>query len=139
MRVTESVSIRRTPAEVFAFASDFVNLPLWDWSIAGVSRTAGPIGVGTRFAVKLRGGLTLDYQVLTWSPPERMVIRAATPTLTSEDTLEVASAPDGARFSYTAELRLAGLRRFSEPFFKPLFHLQGRVILRKLARLLEAA
>ena len=59
----------------------------------------GVPGRGAAFDVALRvpfGAMTLRYQVITWEPPRRLVVRAETSTLISLDEIVVEPAPNGA-------------------------------------------
>jgi carbon monoxide dehydrogenase subunit G len=50
MEFTNTVTIEREPAEVFAFLSDFENLPRWNYALDRTQRLdAGPIGVGAQY------------------------------------------------------------------------------------------
>ncbi len=50
MQFSNTVTIHRSPAHVFAFLSDFENLPLWNYAISQTRRSGtGPVGLGTRY------------------------------------------------------------------------------------------
>jgi hypothetical protein len=50
MEFTRTVTIRRGPADVFAFLSDFENLPRWNYALDRTQRVdTGPVGVGARY------------------------------------------------------------------------------------------
>ena len=50
MKFTNTITINRRPAEVFAFLAHFENLPLWNYAISETRKiTGGPVGVGSRY------------------------------------------------------------------------------------------
>ncbi|MGW0365709.1 SRPBCC family protein [Streptomyces sp. NPDC002990] len=55
--IKESIDISRTPAEVYAYATDPLRLPQWQESaVAAVPLDDGPLAVGSRIAVTRRIG-----------------------------------------------------------------------------------
>jgi uncharacterized protein YndB with AHSA1/START domain len=45
-----TVTIRRTVEDVFAFLADFENIPTWNYAIVETRKTSpGPVGVGTTY------------------------------------------------------------------------------------------
>lgn len=73
--------IRRSPAEVSAYAGDPSNAPTWYANIHSVDwRTEPPVGVGSRmdFVAQFLGRrLAYTYEVVEWVPGERLVMRTA--------------------------------------------------------------
>ena len=50
IRFENSISIERPVAEVFAFLSDFENIPKWNYYVLEVRKISdGPVGVGTKY------------------------------------------------------------------------------------------
>jgi uncharacterized protein YndB with AHSA1/START domain len=50
MKFTNTVTIARTPADVFGYLAHFENIPQWNYPIAETRKvTAGQIGVGTSY------------------------------------------------------------------------------------------
>jgi uncharacterized membrane protein len=79
--VMSDVVIDRPRAEVAAFAADPENAPLWYANIKSVSwESEPPLGIGTRvaFVAEFLGKrLAYTYEVVEYSPGERLVMRAA--------------------------------------------------------------
>lgn len=47
MRFRSTITIKRSPAEVFAYLADFENVPTWNYAIVETRKvTEGPVGVG---------------------------------------------------------------------------------------------
>ncbi len=50
MRFTNTITIDRPPAEVFAFLAQFENVPRWNYAISETRKISrGPVGVGSRY------------------------------------------------------------------------------------------
>jgi AcrR family transcriptional regulator len=107
------------PETAFAFMADLRNFALWDPGVRDVRMDAGEApGPGAAFDVAVRvplGTMTLRYEVITWEPPGRLVVRAETSSLTSLDEILVEPTPDGAMVTYDAVLRSRGVLRFANP------------------------
>ena len=55
-----SIEIDRSPAEVFSFLGDIERMPEWQQGVVAVSTsTAGPVRVGTEFALTMKKGREL--------------------------------------------------------------------------------
>jgi len=79
--VMVETTIRRSPAEVSAYAGDPSNAPTWYANIRSVEwRTEPPVRVGSRmdFVAQFLGRrLAYTYEVAEWVPGERLVMRTA--------------------------------------------------------------
>lgn len=79
--VLVETTIRRSPAEVSAYAGDPSNAPSWYANIRSVEwRTEPPVRVGSRmdFVAQFLGRrLAYTYEVVEWVPGERLVMRTA--------------------------------------------------------------
>lgn len=78
MRLEESAVIERPVPEVFAFAADPKNDPLWASVVAEARQTSeGPLGVGTTFAQVLRllgRRIEITFEVTEYEPNRRLQI-----------------------------------------------------------------
>ena len=74
---SNEVTVRRTPAEVFSFLSDFTQLPRWNYAITSTRQvTPGPVGLGSSFR-QLRSVPTTSeesFEVTVWEPDRRLAI-----------------------------------------------------------------
>jgi carbon monoxide dehydrogenase subunit G len=110
MQFSNTVTIRRSAAEVFAFLSDFENPPLWNYDYAiGQTRRSGtgPVGVGTRYTqirtVPRRAVET--FEVTDHEPEQLVAIRGTLGPFraTSSYRLETAGAATVLTSSMTLE------------------------------------
>ena len=108
--------------------ADLRNFVRWDPGVRNVQMVAGEVpGLGAVFDVAVRvpfGAMTLRYEVTTWEPPRRLVVRAETSTLISLDEILVEPGPNGATVIYDADLQLQSGLRFANPALGAVF---GRV------------
>jgi uncharacterized protein YndB with AHSA1/START domain len=102
-----------SPAEVFDYLADFSSTAEWDPGVSEAWRLTGePLRVGARFHVVasfLGRGVTLEYRTVEIDPPRRVVLRAETGTVVSEDTITVRGLPgSGTEVTCDARLRTPG-------------------------------
>lgn len=128
----------RLSPEVFDFFADMTNAQSWDPSISSAVRLdEGPVREGSSFRVTLGflgRDLVLDYHVVVFESPSRVVLRAETGLFVSEDTVKVTDLGDGrTRVEYEAILRGKGVTAVLDPLFKLAinhFGKQAGVVLR---------
>ena len=110
-------------AEVFRYLAEFENAAEWDPGIAEATRlTDGPVRLGTEFDIValFRGKRQrFRYRVTELDDGRRIVLAGDGEKATSVDTIVVEPAEAGSRITYTAEIKLKGLRRIAEPLLKP--------------------
>jgi hypothetical protein len=123
----------------FAFISDFRNAVRWDPRTYAVEKiTPGPIGVGTTFlltggmlpktgaladllpSIFLRG-MPLAYEVVSYEPPTKLVLKGQTAAFSYEDRIEFAAEGKGTSVKYSARLDFRGVLGVGEPFLRLLF------------------
>jgi len=109
----------KSPEEAFAFLADMTNAVQWDPSIVAVVRhDDGDLGVGSSFEVTL-GFLatkkTLVYAVTEYEPPTRVVLRAETSLLLSEDAISITPHDEGSEITYRANLAGKGVLGIVDP------------------------
>jgi uncharacterized protein YndB with AHSA1/START domain len=140
MKFANTVTIARSPAEVFAFLAQFENIPRWNYAITETRKlSTGPVGVGSRYVqsrtVPTRG--EESFEVTEYSPDR---------TLSIEGTI----GPFGARLTYVLEpvgtatlltnsvdLEPSGLFRLAAPLAVPRVKTAVADNLGVLKRLLE--
>jgi carbon monoxide dehydrogenase subunit G len=137
----ETLEVARPLDEVFAFVGDFANTKDWDPGVSDSQKvTDGPVGVGTRYAVDVVFGsrtLPMTYEVTTWDPPNRVVLRGEGSTVTAVDDIRFEAIERGTRVRYSADLRLKGLLKLAEPFMKGRFDKTGKNAIAGMRRSLE--
>jgi hypothetical protein len=114
-----SIPSTRPPADLFAYMARFSNAREWDPSVSGAEELSpGPPALGSTYRLRVRslGGsvVVLDYRIIEFAAPHRVVLHAQNHLLSSTDVIEVESGPgEGSTLAYTATLTLRG---FLSPF-----------------------
>jgi dehydrogenase/reductase SDR family member 12 len=120
---------RRSAEETFDYLADFANAAEWD---PGTESAAGPadgvIGPGAVFELQVRVGrrtLPLEYRIVAYDRPRRVVLLAETDTVRSQDTVTVVPTADGGSVvTYDVDLRLQGRLTAARPLLGVLI---GRI------------
>jgi hypothetical protein len=77
MRFENTITIRRPPAEVFAYLADFENVPTWNYAIVETKKLSqGPVGVGTKYRQvrKLPRPSEESFEVTGYEPEARLSV-----------------------------------------------------------------
>jgi hypothetical protein len=112
-----------TPLDTtFAYLSRFSSAQEWDPSVLSAHMvTPEPVGLGSRFrltAVFLGAKVPLEYEIVDYDPPRRVVLTAENRSVRSTDTISFDSAATGgAVVTYDAVLLLKGVARLADPLF----------------------
>jgi uncharacterized membrane protein len=70
-----TIVIERPVEEVFAFVSEFENIPKWNYYVVEVEKTSqGPLGVGTTYH-QTRKTDEQDFGVIEYEPGETVVVK----------------------------------------------------------------
>jgi hypothetical protein len=79
MQFTNSLIIERPVHEVFAFISDFENMPKWNYFVVEVRKTSpGQIGSGTTFHQRRKAD-EQDYTITEYEPDRKVTVTTALP------------------------------------------------------------
>lgn len=117
--VTESVSIARSPDDVFDFFTDGRNRPRWDTTVIFEKLTSPePVGVGSTIHTRMRmlGRETdFDWRVREFDRPRRMAIISTAGMFPTGLLLDFSPVGEGCRAIATIEGRPAGMLRMVEP------------------------
>lgn len=74
------IVIDRPVEEVFAFVSEFENIPKWNYYVLEVTKTSeGPLGVGTTYH-QTRKTDEQDFGVIEYEPGETVVVKTLPPS-----------------------------------------------------------
>ena len=96
-RYRGTVISTRTAEDTFDYLADFANAAEWDPGTAGATRLdAGDIGLGSTFRLEVRIGsrtTPLDYRIVAFDRPNRVVLLGESDTIRSEDTVTVVPGP----------------------------------------------
>lgn len=130
--MTRYLATIQTPIDVQAVFDDlcrFDRAERWDPGVAEATMlTAEPVGVGTRFRVVARfagRSVPLEYEVLEYERPERIVLQAETRTFRSTDTITFTTNGAGTLVVYSAVLDAVGIARLAEPLLALVFRRIG--------------
>ncbi len=112
-RYRGTVLSQRSAEETFDYLAEFSNAAQWDPGVAGAERLDdGPVGLGSGFRLQVRIGprtVPLDYRIVEFERPNRVVLLGENGTIRSEDTVTVVAGSDGgAVLTYSADLTLLG-------------------------------
>ncbi len=136
---TASVETRRSPAETFAYLSDFSTTQEWDPGVVEAQRLGdAPIGEGTEFRLVadfLGRKAALTYRIVEFDPGKAVTLRGENTTVVSLDRIRFEPSDGGTRVTYDADLALKGPLRIADPLLALAF---GRVGDRALEGLREA-
>ena len=97
--VEDTIFINRKPQEVFDFASNPANAPLWQGSAVSAEWTSeGPVGVGAtqRSVVRFLGReieSTVEY--IAWDPPKGYTVKVISGPVLFEGTTRYEAKGDG--------------------------------------------
>jgi carbon monoxide dehydrogenase subunit G len=127
-RYVDTVNSPWLPEAAFAYMADARNFAEWDPGVRSSTLVRGEEpGLGARFEVVVKAGprtMTLTYEIVEWEPPRRLVLRAETGAIRSNDTVLISATDGGTAVTYDAELELRGALRL----FNPLLGLSFRKI-----------
>jgi hypothetical protein len=128
-RYVATVRPRRPTEEAFDYLADFSSVEEGDETAVGARMLGGEPGLGTEFRVVVSFAgreLPFVYRTTTFERPERLVFRAESSTVVSEDTITFRPAPDGgSEVTYDADLRPKGLLKLADPILALMFKRLG--------------
>ena len=111
MKFTQSVTIDRTPEDVFAYLADLENLPQWNYAIQRTHKvTPGPVSVGTRYQ-QIRTVPSLQeesLEVVEFDAGRRLAVRGTLNHLPARLDYDVTTARDVTVVTNTVELAVRG-------------------------------
>jgi len=122
MKLQRSVETTASPAEVFAYLSDFTTTTEWDPGTVATVRVSGDGGLGTTYRNTSRflGRETdLTYRVVEHRPDSLFALRGENATVVAHDTMAVTPSAHGSTVTYTAEFTFRGVSRFVAPLLAP--------------------
>lgn len=139
--MTESATVARPIADVFALVADFGRLAEWDRNVVRSELIAGaPLEPGARFDVGVRFlGVTagLVYELVAVSAPTHVEYLATGSTLTSRDAVDLTPTHSGTRVDFRADVELRGYGRLLGPLIRIVSTRQATAALAGLRRALE--
>jgi hypothetical protein len=137
-RYVGRIASPRTQEETFDYMADFTSVEQWDeTAIRAVRLDHGPIGLGAKFRVTVRFAGSendFDYETVAYERPTRLVLRAESGSVVSEDEVTVAADGSGSLLTYDAKLTPKGLMKVAHPVLALLFKRLGDNAASGLAR-----
>ena len=128
-RYETTIESRLPAAEAFAYLADFANARVWDPSVSKASRVdEGALEVGSTFDLVARFAgrdVPLRYTIVSYEPPQQVVLEAHRPGFVSRDTITVEPAEHGSNVHYDAMLAFSGLGRLFDPLMQRIFNSVG--------------
>jgi uncharacterized membrane protein len=119
IQLNDSITISRSPGDVFAFLADLNNIPKWQAEVVTSKViTTGPTKVGTRFTEKVKMGpmrATANCEVTEFSPDRMMAFKAISPLINYEGRILVDPWEKGARLTLAGTVEPKGLWRLLQP------------------------
>ena len=133
-----SITVERSPDDVFAFVADPANRPKYQHNVAG-SRVVGdgPVRAGSAFEEVLKLGpwkLRTAGEVIAYEAPRRCVIAARNGMIDYRGEFAVEDAPGGTRLTISGRAELVGWRRILQPMLRAEC---GRNLRQELERIRE--
>lgn len=129
-RIREVRDTDRPLDEVFAYVADFATTAEYDPGVARAERLdEGPVGRGARYAVDavfLGRTLPMEYRIVEFEPPHRVVLEGVGSTSTARDDIRFETVGGRTRITWTLDLRLRGLNRLATPLLGPFLRRLGR-------------
>jgi uncharacterized protein YndB with AHSA1/START domain len=129
MDIQRTMTLSKTPDEVYSYLQDFTTTEEWDPGTVSTTLLDGDGGVGTRYrnVSKFLGRETeLTYVVKEADAPRRLHLRGENKTVESHDIMTlVPSSSGGTELTYRAEFAFKGAARFVAPLLAPAFKRLG--------------
>ena len=128
-RYETTIESRLPAAEAFAYMADFANARVWDPSVSKAGRVdEGALEVGSAFDLVARFAgrdVPLRYTIVSYEPPQQVVLEAHRPGFVSRDTITVEPAEHGSNVHYDAILAFSGIGRLFDPLMQWIFDRVG--------------
>jgi uncharacterized protein YndB with AHSA1/START domain len=124
---TNTVDIRRAPADVFAFLADGENNSAWRAGVLDIRHRSGQ-GAGAIYEQGVKGPfgrrVPADYEVTTYEPDRRLGFRAIAGPVRPEGSYELTPLNDGGATRVTFELHCSpgGLAKLMSPMVARTMH-----------------
>ena len=114
MEFTNTVTIHREVADVFAFLEDFENVPKWNYAIVETRKTSpGPVGMGSTYEQtrSLPKEAKEAFEVIMHVRDQKLAIRGNLGPFYGVVTYEFEQVPEGTLLINSANLEAHGLSR----------------------------
>jgi len=131
--VENAIEIEATPEAVFDYCTDVLREPEWNPKLLEVEKlTAGPIGLGTRFRIRLDGVGWSTTETIVFNRPSLCAATSTSRLLDVRLEWEVKPAGRGARLSVRTLLLPHGVLRLVQPILRRIMRQQWEHHLRRI-------
>jgi hypothetical protein len=118
MEFSNTITIERSPHDVFVFVSDLENVPRWNHAIVETRKTSdGPVRVGTIYrqvrSLPSRSEETLH--VIELEPDRRFAVQGGLGPFEGRLTYEFEEIGGSTRLTNKADLQARGIKRLAAP------------------------
>jgi len=141
VRIVESVTVRRPVGEVFAFAGDYENDPIWRSGVVEMRyETPGGLRAGarTREVMRVFGGrATTVAEIVGFERNRKTTFESRGGPVPVRGSRTFESSGGNTRITYELSLRPGGLWALLSPVLATMLRLRAARDLRKLKALLE--
>ena len=141
MHFANSVTVQRSPHEVFEYLANFENVPQWNHAIVETRKTSdGPVGVGATYRQtrSLPSPSEEAFQVTEFARDRRLAIRGDLGPFEGTLTYELESVPEGTKLLNSADLEAHGLLKVAAPLASGRVGSAVAANLQKLKEILES-
>jgi Polyketide cyclase / dehydrase and lipid transport len=115
--------IRRSPEEVFDYASDPANEPEWNIRMKGVEKlTEGPVGVGARYRMEFTQGPPAVSECVRFDRPSSSELVGGSKIIRSSFKGRVDRRGEGSHLVLRMEIRPRGLLALALPLVRRRMH-----------------
>jgi uncharacterized protein YndB with AHSA1/START domain len=114
MRFQNTITIERSPAEVFAYLADFENIPTWNYAIVETRKIShGPVGVGTRYRQvrEVPRRSEESFEVTEFEPDARLSVEGTFGPFPGRFTYMLEPVTPGTQVTNVVELQPSGLTK----------------------------
>lgn len=138
LTIESSITIDRSPADVFDYAADARNHRTWNVNAQSVEKISpGPIGRGTRFHGIYKGYGELEFELIEYERPTRFVMTSSTKAADFRHAFICEPVPGGMRLTQVGEVKPKGLMKLMAPMMNMMIKGQFRTNGANLKRTLE--
>jgi uncharacterized protein YndB with AHSA1/START domain len=121
--IEAEADIRRSPRDVFDYASEPANEPAWNPRMTRIEQLTGAaVGVGARYRMQFTSGPPASSEVVRFERPRLWEMAGGSSLLRSRWTGRVLPNGDGAHLELRLELRLRGPLRLALPLVRRRMH-----------------
>ncbi len=109
-----TVTVRRSPEDVFAFVADGTTGPRWRSGVLEIALIGGS-GTGARYRQAMRGPggrrIEADYEITIYEPPRHLAFQVTAGPVRPHGDYRFEPIGDGTRVTFSLAAELGGLKR----------------------------